>query len=103
MLPKIAPKLTSAELLHLIEEARDVELCRDLDSLREVLQSVWNVEEKPNFNNYDEPIKAELQRLCGVFLSFYGFARNLKDYQIRGKDLLINAIEIFEANKVSDK
>jgi tetratricopeptide (TPR) repeat protein len=103
MLPETTPKLTTAELLHLIEEARNVELCKDLDSLRKILQSVWNIEDTPNFGNYDEAIKAELLRLCGVFLSFYGFARNLKDYQIRGKNLLINAVEIFEAMKISDK
>ncbi len=103
MLPETTPKLTTAEILHLIEEARNAELCRDIESLRKILQSVWTVEETPNFNNYDEGIKAELQRLCGIFLSFYGFARNLKDYQIRGKDLLTNAIEIFEVNKILDK
>jgi tetratricopeptide (TPR) repeat protein len=103
MLPETAPELTTAELLQLIEEARNVELCRDLDSLREILQTVWNIEETPKFDNYDKAIKAELLRLCGVFLSFYGNARSLKDYQIRGKNLLIDAIEIFEENKISDK
>lgn len=103
MLPKTAPKLTNTELIHLIDEARNVEVCRDLDSLHKVLQTVWNIEETPNFDNYDEVIKSELQRLCGVFLSFYGYARNLKDYQVRGKDLLITSIENFETNKVSDK
>jgi tetratricopeptide (TPR) repeat protein len=103
MLPETIHKLTTAELLQLIEEARNVELCRDLDSLRKVLQVVWNVEETPNFNNYEDAIKAELLRLCGVYLSFYGFARNFKDYQIRSKDFLINAIEIFESNKILDK
>jgi tetratricopeptide (TPR) repeat protein len=103
MLPKTTPKLTTAEILHLIEEARNAELCRDTQSLRKILQIVWSVEETPNFNNYDEPIKAELLRLCGVYLSFYGFAQNFKDYQVRGKDLLTNAIEIFEVNKILDK
>ncbi len=103
MLPESAPELTTNELLHLIEEARNIELCRDLDSLREILLTVWNIEETPRFDNYEEPIKAELLRLCGVFLSFYGFARSLKDYQIRGKNLLMNAAEIFEENKISDK
>jgi tetratricopeptide (TPR) repeat protein len=103
MLPETTPKLTVTEILHLIEEARNAELCRDVYSLREILQTVWNVDETPNFNNYEEVIKAELLRLCGVFLSFYGNAQNLKNYQIRGKDLLTNAAEIFEANQLSDK
>jgi len=103
MLPETTCKLTTKDVLHLIEDARNAELCRDTQSLRKILQTVWNVEELPNFNNYDEVIKAELLRLCGVYFTFYGFAGNFKDYQIKGKDLLTNAIEIFEANKVSDK
>lgn len=103
MLPEITPKLPTNDVLLLIEEARNAELCRDTDSLRKILQTVWNVEEIPNFYNYDEVIRAELLRLCGVFLSFYGNAQNLKNYQIRGKDLLTNAVEIFEANQLADK
>lgn len=103
MLPRTAPKLNTAELLQLIEEARNAELCRDTESLRKTLQVVWNIEETPNFNPYDDAIKAQLLRLCGVFLSFYGFARTLKNYQLRGKDLLTNAIEIFETKKLLDK
>jgi tetratricopeptide (TPR) repeat protein len=103
MLPKTTSKLTLSELLQLIEAARNAELCRDTESLRKILQTVWNIEETPNFSNYDEAIKAELLRLCGVFLSFYGIAQNLKNYQLRGKDLLTNAVEIFEVNKLLDK
>jgi tetratricopeptide (TPR) repeat protein len=103
MLPKTTPKLTSTELLHLIEEARNAELCRDTESLQKILQTVWEIEETPNFDNYEESIKAELLRLCGVFLSFYGNAQNLKNYQIKGKNFLTNAAEIFEANHLLDK
>lgn len=104
MLPKPTHKLTTAELLHLIEEARNAELCRDTDWLQKILQPVWNIEEVPNFSNYEENIKAELLRLCGVFLSYYGkYSLNQKNYQIRGKDLLITAVEIFDANKMSER
>lgn len=104
MLPKIAPKLTTAELLQLIEEARNIELCGDLNSLRKVLQTIWNIEETPNFNDYEELIKAELLRLCGIFLSYYGkYSLNRKNYQVRGKDLLISAVEIFDENKISER
>ncbi len=103
MLPEIAPKLTTTELLQLIEEARNAELCRDTESLRNILQTIWNVEETPSFINYDVAIKAELLRLCGVFLSFYGIARNFKNYQLRGKDLLTNAVEIFQVSNFLDK
>ena len=78
MLPKTTPKLNTPEILQLIQEARNAELCRDVDSLREVLQTVWNVEETPNFDNYDAPIKGEFLRLCGVFLSFTAMREVLK-------------------------
>lgn len=105
MLPDIANKnLGVAGVLSLIEEARNAEICRDIESLRRILHPVWaDIEENPNFEGYDEAIKAELHRFCGVFLSFYGYARNLKNYQIRGKDLLTNAIEIFQNNLLLDK
>lgn len=104
MLPKPTPKLTADELLQLIEEARNAELCGDVDSLRKILQTVWNIEEPPNFNDYEELLKGELLRLCGIFLSYYGkYSLNRKNYQIRGKDLLINAVEIFDANKISER
>src|ERR1044072_1956092 len=105
MLPETTPKLTTVELLQLIEEARDAELCRDTESFRKILQTVWiNIETTPNFENYGEIINAELLRLCGVFLSLYGkYSLNLKNYQNRAKDLLTKAIRIFEANNLPDK
>jgi tetratricopeptide (TPR) repeat protein len=103
MLPT-APKLTTAELLQLIEEARNAELCRDIDSLRKILQAVWNDDTcLPTFAEYEPPIRAELLRLCGFFLTFYGRCRNLRDYQLRAKDVLTNAIDIFRAEGLADK
>lgn len=101
---KTTPILTLPDVLQLIEEAKNAEICRDLETLREILQRVWSdVEQPPDFSWCDEIIRAELLRLAGAFLSFYGNARSLKNYQIRGKDLLTEAIGIFEANKLSDK
>jgi len=105
MLPRIAPKLTTTKVLQLIEEARDAELCRDVDSLRNILQAVWaDTNVTPDFQSYGEILNAELLRLCGVFLSLYGkYSLNLKNYQSRAKDLLTNAIRMFEANNLPDK
>lgn len=89
--------LTLTDILYLIDEAKNAELCRDITAIQKILQPVWlDIEESPDFNNFDEIVRAELFRICGAFLSFYGNAKNLKDYQIRGKDLLTNAIELFE-------
>lgn len=104
MLPETTCKLTLPHVLQLIEEARNAELCRDTESLQKILQIIWNVEETPDFNHYDEVIKAELLRIAGVFLSIYGkYSRNAKNFQPKAKDLLTNATELFEANNLFDK
>ncbi len=104
MLPETTCKLTLPDALQLIEEARNAELCRDTESLQKILQIIWNVEEAPDFDHYDEVIKAELLRIAGVFLSIYGkYSRNGKNFQPKAKDLLTNATELFEANNLFDK
>jgi tetratricopeptide (TPR) repeat protein len=104
MLPETTPKLPVTEILHLIEEARNAELCRDVDSLRKILQTVWNDNNRlPTFTDYEPAIRAELLRLCGFFLTFYGRSRNLRDYQLQAKDLLTNATEIFQSEGLADK
>ncbi len=104
MLPEIAPKLSDKEILLLIEDARNAELCRDLDALRQILQSVWNDDDRlPTFTDYEPKIRAELLRLYGFFLTTFGLSRNLKNYQSQGKDLLTNAIELFKIEDLKDK
>lgn len=104
MLPEPTPKLTTTDLLQLLEEARNAELCRDIDSLRTILQTVWNEENGvPTFAEYESAIRAELLRLCGFFLTFYGRSRNLRDYQLKAKDVLTNATEIFQLEGLADK
>lgn len=99
------PKLTTDELLQLIEEARSAGLCRDLDSLRNILQTVWNDDTcLPTFAEYEPAIRAELLRFYGFFLTSYGWSsQTRKNYQSQGKDLLTNAIEIFQAEGLTDK
>jgi tetratricopeptide (TPR) repeat protein len=104
MLPENAPKLTLKDALLLIEEARDAELCRDTDSLRNILQTVCDFNDCLNdFNEYEPAIRAEFLRLCGFYLTFAGRAGNFSDYQERAKDILTNVIEIFDNLKLSDK
>jgi tetratricopeptide (TPR) repeat protein len=96
--------LTSADIRRVIEEARDAELCCNLDLFRNILSLFWeNIEEEPNVSIFDPPIRAELLRLCGVFLSEFGRARGLPDYQNRGKDILSHAADLFEAENLRDK
>ena len=96
--------LTSADVLPLIEEARDAELCRNLDLFREILSAVWeDIEVEPDFASFAFPEQAELLRLCGVFLNQFGRARGLADYQIRAKDILTRAARLFDEGNIPDK
>ncbi len=77
--------LPFTEILQLIEEARNAELCRDIEIMQTVVKAFWeDFNHAPDLSVYEKPIRAELLRIAGVFLSFYGYARNKKDYQIRG-------------------
>lgn len=101
---KSATKPTTAELLALIEEAKNAELCRDNPLSQQILRRIWtDFSEDPGFDYCEPIIKAELLRISGVFLSFYGKYVNQKNFQIRGKNLLTNAIDIFENENLTDK
>jgi tetratricopeptide (TPR) repeat protein len=96
--------VTSADVLRVIEEARDAELCRNLELFRNILSLFWeNIVEEPDVSSFDPPFQAEFLRLCGVFLSQYGRARGLPDYQDRAKDILSRAARLFEAQNNSDR
>jgi tetratricopeptide (TPR) repeat protein len=96
--------LTSADVLRLIEEAREAELCRNLEIFRDILSTVWkDIECDPNLETFEIPIRPELLRLCGVFLSHFGRSRGLPDYQIRAKNILTRAADLFEIAKYTDK
>lgn len=102
---KVTPALlTLAALLELIDEARNAELCRDIETLREILRPVWSdIETLPDYSHFETAVAAELLRLSGVFMSFYGLAKNLKDYQLKGKDLLTNAVAEFQKIPLPEK
>ena len=97
-------QITTSQAIKLIEEAKNAELCRDIPASQNILSAVWkNLDEEPAINGLGNALQAEILRLCGFFLSYYGKAKNLKDYQERGKNLLTNAIEMFEAENLPDK
>jgi tetratricopeptide (TPR) repeat protein len=95
--------LTSADVRRVIEEARDAELCRNLELFRDILSPFWeNIAEEPNVSTFHPSIQPELLKLCGIFLSQYGRARGLPDYQNRAKDILSRAARLFEAENCPD-
>src|SRR5687768_1474369 len=92
------------KVLQLIEEARNAELCRDVELMQAIVKAFWeDFDRSPDLSGYKNPIRAELLRISGAFLSFFGYARGQKDYQIRGKDLLTEAIEALKAENLTDK
>lgn len=101
----IKTKFSVAELLQIIEEAKNAELCHDLQATRRILAPVWeDLEHEPEFFDDIKPeLKAEILRLGGFFLSNWGRAKNLPQYQERGKNLLTTAAEIFETENLSHK
>jgi tetratricopeptide (TPR) repeat protein len=95
---------TSVDVQRVIEDLRDAELCRNMDLFREILSGFWeNTDHDPNVSSYEPVAQAELLRSCGVFLSQFGRARGLPDYQLRAKDLLTRAAEMFEDLQRPDK
>jgi tetratricopeptide (TPR) repeat protein len=97
-------QITTSQAIKLIEEARNAELCRDIPASQRILSAVWkNLEEEPTLNGLNTIIQAEILRLCGFFLSYYGRSRNLKNYQERGRDFLTKSIEIFDSEKLAHK
>jgi tetratricopeptide (TPR) repeat protein len=91
-----SPTLNSRDLLLLIDCARNAEMCRDLDLLRELLSQVWKDDEiDPNYSTFSEEIQAGLLRLSGVYVSERGRSRGWIDQQIRAKNILTQAIDIF--------
>ena len=101
---KLSPNLTSSGAVLIIETARNAEICRDISTLQAVLQPIWNdINLDPDFSGFELTLEAELLRIAGAFLSLYGFARNTKNFQARGKDLLTRAIDKFENLRLFDK
>ena len=96
-------RITSSAVLKLIEDAKNAELCRDIPSCQRILSAVWeNLENDPIIDGLEIAVQAEIFRLCGFFLSFYGRSRGLKDYQERGRNFLTKSIEIFDCENLPD-
>ena len=75
--------LTSVDVRRVIEEARDAELCRNLDLFRDILSTFWeDIEEEPDVSAFDSSASGRTCCACAAyFLSQFGRARGLADYQ----------------------
>ena len=97
MLIKTRKVITNSKLALLLEEAKNAELCRDIEESRRIFSSFWqDIEVDPDVSDFEAINQAKLLRLCGFFLSSLGRSQNKPNYQSRGKDLLTKATEVFE-------
>ncbi|MEP6847234.1 MAG: tetratricopeptide repeat protein [Acidobacteriota bacterium] len=91
-------------VLDLIEEAQNAELCRNLELSQSIFAPIWSdIDHDPEFTHFDPSIRASLFRLCGFFLSFYGHSKGRIDFQLRGKDLLTQAIGLFDEEGLTER
>jgi tetratricopeptide (TPR) repeat protein len=101
---KTTKEITKPNLTVLLEEAKNAELCRDIQESKRIFSSFWHdIETDPDVSDFEPIAQAELLRLCGFFLSCSGRSQCKANYQLRGKDLLTRAIEIFERLEHLDK
>ncbi|MCD9185688.1 MAG: hypothetical protein LUM44_04600 [Pyrinomonadaceae bacterium] len=56
-----------------------------------------------SFDDFELPIKAELLRLYGFYLTFEGRARSKRDFHLLAKDAVTKAITFFEKENLVDK
>ena len=101
---KTTREIVKPKVAVLLEGAKNAELCRDIEESRRIFSSFWqDVETDPDVSDFEAVVQAELLRLCGFFLSWLGRSQSKANYQLRGKDLLTRAIEIFERLEHLDK
>lgn len=93
------------ELLKIIDDAKSGEICRDPQYSIKAFKPIWDdVEKDPDFSNIEQlTIRAELYRLAGFFLSFYGKSKNKKHYQSRAKTIITKAVNLFLDLGLKDK
>lgn len=91
-----SPTINAQDVLLLIDNARDAEMCRDLDLLSNLLSEVWEEGDfSPDYSHFQPKINAELLRLIGVCISQHGRSRRLIDQQLKAKNIFTKAAEIF--------
>ena len=88
---------TSIDLEQLVEKARVAERSRDLEGLKALLEPIWDdFTKKPDFEDLEPGIRADLLWICGYFITHYGQAHNVENFAGVARDLLTSAIEAYE-------
>ena len=85
----------SSHFQTLLLNLSEAEFIRAYDKVISLFAHIWKIETEPDFEGYPALERAYLNRYAGVFLLNYGKAKNLTEYQSRGKDLLGIADRLF--------
>lgn len=96
--------LDALQILEVITSARNAEICRDISEMQKILHPL--IQEHDRLNSFDEfelPIRAELLRLYGFYLTFEGRAKSKRDFHLLAKDAVTKAITFFEKENLVEK
>jgi len=100
------PLNTLTDAVTIILQARDAELSGNFSSIKDVLEPIWDSATPPDFAEYEPAIRAELIKYAGLYLNHAGWAEGRVGYQLRAKDALTNAVDLFtsldDAEKTAD-
>jgi tetratricopeptide (TPR) repeat protein len=96
------PNAQNTNISTLLPQAETALSTRDFSAFVSAFDKVWtDIGENPDFSRF--PQEAELLHLAGEFLIHFGKAYNLINYQSRGKDLLTQAIDMFNLQGKPEK
>lgn len=94
---------TDRELKLLLYRLRNASYSRNYRETKRLFEPIWKIHESPNFYGFEVPERAQLFKLAGAFLINFGKAKNLANYQERGKNVLTKAIDLFwEIDEIED-
>lgn len=99
---KIFPTAQNIQISLILSQAEEALLIRSFPAFLDAFGEIWtDINQTPNFSQFSQ--EAELLHVAGEFLTHYGKAYNLINYQSRGKDLLTQAIDLFTFQKEPEK
>ncbi len=96
-------ELESADILKTCTKTSELIYAGRYEEARELLGGLWRgVGVRPNLDHYSREVAAEVLLQCGALSGCLGSAQG-KDAQERTKDLLTEALEIFQAYGYQEK
>lgn len=96
--------LKKSQIFDIIASASNAEVCRNISEMQKILHPLIRENDcLASFDDFDLPIKAELLRLYGFYLTFEGRAKSKRDFHLIAKDAVTKAITLFEKENLVEK